>query len=621
MNIFSRLPFRRESGGEDGDSSGADGESSRLTELWRRRDVKLGALALLLVVVALGVWLGFAAVHAKSNLEQARASAQQAKEALQEGNSEDASRSAEAARFHAQAARNSTHSLPWNIASVVPWLGSPFKTAQQISDVVLGLTADVLRPSADVAAALSPERLLEAGRVNVQLLREKEPQLSSISASAARLEADANAISEPTYLSLIDDARSQLQDQTSDIAHLLENTALAARLVPSMMGADGPRTYFMGFQTNAEARGTGGLLGGFGLMRFDNGVASVDTLESNLGLSELIGGDSSLDLGREFNTAYGHLEPTTDFRNSNVSAHFPYAAQIWESMWEQLSGMNVDGVIAIDPIALSYVLGAVGPVTMPDGEVITKDNVVELTESTLYFRFPERKDQIARKSYLQSIAGEVVKKMTEQIESPRKLLDALGRAVSERRIMVWSSSPADQKLLEETPLAHVVPDDSSPYFGVVINNLAGNKLDYYLRREIEVAADGCEGDRRVSTVTVRLASEVPPGLPLPDYVGGAETLRGTGLVAPSGTMLTSVRLLATTDAELESVIVNGERAAVLTATERGHPIFEVQVVIEPGDAVEVTFRLSDPTSPGAPRVPVQPLIDNPTPVISVPECS
>ena len=33
---------------------------------------------------------------------------------------------------------------------------------------------------------------------------------------------------------------------------------LAARLAPSMMGGDGPRTYIMGFQTNAEARGTGG---------------------------------------------------------------------------------------------------------------------------------------------------------------------------------------------------------------------------------------------------------------------------------------------------------------------------------------------------------------------------
>ena len=222
--------------------------------------------------------------------------------------------------------------------------------------------------------------------------------------------------------------------------------------------------------------------------------------------------------------------------------------------------MNVDGVIAIDPVALSYMLGAVGPVTMPDGEVVTKDNVVELTESTAYSRFPT--DQTARKKYLQDIANEVVKKMTGRIESPRKLLDALGKAVSERRIAVWSSSPADQKLLEETPLAHVVPDDPAPYAEVVINNLGGNKLDYYLKEEIEYAADGCDGETRKSTVTVRLTNTAPDG-PLPDYVASsAGLLPEIPIKVPSGTMVSSVRLLATKDAKLVSALANGQRVPV-----------------------------------------------------------
>ena len=77
-------------------------------------------------------------------------------------------------------------------------------------------------------------------------------------------------------------------------------------------------------------------------------------------------------------------------------------------MWEQQSGTTVDGVIAIDPVALSFILGAVGPVTMPDGETVTKDNVVELTESTAYTRFAD--DNNARKQYLQDVAGEIVKR-------------------------------------------------------------------------------------------------------------------------------------------------------------------------------------------------------------------
>jgi hypothetical protein len=560
--------------------------------------------------------LGFRALDAKSNLEQARHSAQQAKDALLQGDTDGASRSAGNAQSHAQAARNATHSLPWNIAAAVPWLGSPFKTGQQISNVVLGLAADVLQPAADVGVVLAPDQLLAGGRLDVQTLRDEEPELSKISADAIRLDAEARAISDPRYISVLGDARSQLQRQTSDVAQLLQNTALAARLAPSLMGADGPRTYFMGFQTNAEARGTGGLLGGFGILRFDNGTPSVDTLGPNTELDKPF---TPFDLNPEYAEQYGFTNPTTDYRNSNQSSHFPYTAQIWKSMWAQQAGMNVDGVIALDPVALSYMLGAVGPITLPDGETVTKDNIVELTESTAYIRFPT--DQAARKKYLQDIATEVVKKITGPLESSRKLLDALGKAVSERRIAVWSSSPADQKLLEETPLAHVIPDDPAPYAEVVINNLGGNKLDYYLTRGIEYVADGCDGDTRMSTVTIRLKNTVPDVPALPDYVADKPGfLEGVSLNVPRGTMLTSVRLLATTDAKLVSALSNGQKLPVYTATERGHPSFEVQVAIPPGKSGELTFRLSEPTSSGAARVPIQPLVDIVTPVLSVPEC-
>jgi hypothetical protein len=612
VGIFSRTSFN-DGQNDDDDNQIEDDERSH----WlKRRNIGWAALVVLVVVVAFGCWLGFRAQTAKTSLEQARNSAQQAKETLLQGNAGDASRFAADAESHAQAARDATHSFPWNIAADVPWLGSPFKTGQQISDVVLGLAADVLQPSADAGAVLAPDRLLADGRLDIAALRNEEPALSKIAADAARLNADAKAIADPRYLSVLGEARSQLQAQTSDIAQLLGNTALAARLAPSIMGGDGPRTYFMGFQTNAEARGTGGLLGGFGILRFDNGKAAVDTLGSN---RDLIGSRATIDLGPEFDGTYGFSNVYTDSRNSNQSSHFPYAAQIWKSMWAQETGENVDGVIALDPIALSYVLGAVGSVTLPDGEVITKDNVVELTESTAYARFPT--DQLARKKYLQDIAKEVVSKVTGPVKSPRKLLDALGKAVSERRIAIWSASPTDQEILEQTPLAHVIPDDRAPYSEVVINNLGGNKLDYYLRREIEYVADACDGDTRMSTVTIRLKNVVPTDGRLPDYILGTEGLSpALGFNAPKGTMVSSVRLLATTDATLVSVLVNGEEAPIFTSTERGHPSYEVQVAIPPGQSGELTFRLSEPTAPGAPRVPIQPLVDAVAPVVSVPQC-
>ena len=605
MSVFSRNPSNRKPRG-----------NGRLRDLAQRPEAVWAGLAVLLLAVIFTGWLVYGAMQAKSSLEQSRNYAQQAKDALLSGKAEEGTRFAENAEFYAREARSSTNSLPWNIAAAVPWLGSPFKAGQQISDVVVGLTGDVLKPAAKAGVGISPDTLVADGRVNLQLLREKEPALAALSADATRLDGQASAITRPVYFSALQDARTQLQDQTTDIASLFGNTALAARLAPSMMGADGPRTYLMGFQTNAEARGTGGLLGGFGILRFDNGKPTVDTLAPN---TELAGASAAIDLGPEFNEQYGFTNPYTDFRNSNLSSHFPYAAQIWKSMWERDSGLKADGVIAIDPVALSYILGALGPVTLPDGELITEDNVVELTESTAYIRFPN--DQPARKRYLQNIANEVVKKLTGRIESPRKMLDALGRAASERRIAVWSAIPEDQKVLEGTSLAYAIPDDPAPYAEVVINNLAGNKMDYYLKREIDYSADGCDGDTRNSTVTVRLTNTAPDK-PLPDYVGGTLGLDPKlGLRVPSETMVTSVRLIATAGAKLLGVTSGDKSVPAIGHKERGHPTFEVQVAIPPGQSGDLVFRLSEPTSPGAPRVPVQPLIDAVTPRISVPECT
>ncbi|OBF41127.1 hypothetical protein A5724_06050 [Mycobacterium sp. ACS1612] len=585
----------------------------------RGRRLVAGAGLLLLLVIAFAGWLGYQATQAKSYLEQARSDAQQAKDALSKANAGEATRWADAAQEHARQAQDATHSIPWNIASVVPWLGSPFKSGQQISDVVLGLASDVLKPSVDVAEALSPEHLLSGnGRVDVALLSENARKLDEISVAATNLDAQAKSITDPAYLSAIGDARSALQTQTSDLAELLHNTALAGRLAGPMMGADGPRAYFIGFQTNAEARGTGGLIGGFGILEFNNGTASVDTLGQNIALERKY---APIDLGEEFNKEYGFNNPTTDFRNSNYSSHFPYTGRIWQSMWEQISEQRVNGAISIDPVALSYILGAVGSVTMPDGEVITADNVVELTENTSYVRFADNNE--ARKQYLQDVAAAVVRKMTGHLESPRALLDALGKSVSEGRIAVWSANPDEQRLLEETPLAHIVPDDPAPFASVVINNLGGNKLDYYLTRQIEYSAGACDSDTRKSAVTVRLTNTVPD-VPLPEYIAGSGGLRELtpDVDLPWATNATSVRLLATKGATLTGVFVNGMKVpSVFGGMERGHPTFEVQVGLQRGQPVVIRYELSEPTTPGQARVPVQPLRDDPTPKVSVPTCS
>ncbi|MGW5321830.1 DUF4012 domain-containing protein [Rhodococcus pyridinivorans] len=578
----------------------------------KRRRVQIGCGVGALVVVGFIGWLGYEGLQAKSNLEKAQDFATQAKDALLAGDTDKARVAAGDADRYAQDAQSSVDSVPWRIAGAVPFLGSPFDSTRQMTTIVSGLTEQVLLPAVDAGSAVSPDQLiLDGARINLAALRDAAPVLETTSAAISDLDEQAQNV-DSTWLGLIDDARVDLQEQVSELSGLLNNTSLAAQIAPAMLGADGPRSYFIGFQTNAEARGTGGLVGGFAILRAENGAVHVDELASN---RELRTDYEPLDLGPEFAQAYGASRPTSDFRNSNVSPHFPYAGQIWRHMWQQESGERLDGAVATDPVALSYVLDAVGPVTMPDGEKVTAENVVELTESTVYRRFAT--DNKARKDYLQTVAAGVVQKLMGSINHPRALLEALGRAASEGRLAVWSAAPETQKLIESTPLGHTVPDDPAPYAGLVVNNLGGNKLDYYLERKITYTAETCEDTTRHSSVSIQLKNNLPSE-DFTKYVAGTfDNSAGS----PFGTNLVDLGLLATQGAKLQKVTIDGTSAIAFVNTERGHPLFSVQLPVPRGEAIEVTYELVEPSVPGDARVPIQPLIDDPSVEIDVPNCT
>ncbi|WP_020110662.1 DUF4012 domain-containing protein [Rhodococcus sp. 114MFTsu3.1] len=577
----------------------------------KKRPILWAVVIVLVLVVAFVAWLAYEAVTAKSNLETTRDAANKAKDSLLDGDVAGAQAAAAEASDSAKKAQDAASSIPFSVAGAIPYLGSPLATVSDIADVVHGLAVDVLEPASAASASISPNSVIEGGgRVNLQALTDAEPVLAETSAAAEDLYAQAQAIEDPAFLGVVQDARVQLENQTHDLAGLLTNTYTASRLVPSMMGADGPRSYFMAFQTNAEARGTGGLLGGFGIIRADNGTARVDTLGAN---NELEFAEQPIDLGPEYNALWAPRNTTVDFRNSNASPNFPYAGQIWSSMWTEQTGEQLNGAIATDPIALSYILDATGPITLADGEVISGDNVVEVTLSTAYARFGD--DQIARKAYLQEIAAAVVAKMTTGVAPTRQLLDAVGRAGSEGRISVWSADPAEQEILAATKIGHALPTEPVPYANVIVNNAGGNKLDYYLARDITYTAESCNGPTRKSTVTATLTNTVDPN-GLTQYV--ASTFQPG---VPYGTNESIVYLYATQGAKILSTKVDGLSAfAVQGGVELGHPVQAAYVTVPPGESSTVTWEVEEPTVPGEALVPTQPLVDDPTITVDVPTC-
>ncbi|WP_080730402.1 DUF4012 domain-containing protein [Rhodococcoides fascians] len=605
----------------DNDDPHGDSRSSRGRSRHRRpkrtsRRI-LGGFGLLVVVaLGFGAWLAYTVNAAYTNLNQANEYAQAAKTALLSGDTSKAEDSVDDAVRTSTRAKDATDSLIWTAAAAIPYVGQPLDVVSRIADVVHGLTVDVLTPAVAVGTALDPSQLRGPdGAIDIGALRDASPALSRAAAAAAELDVQSQAIGEPAFSAQISDARTRLQDRTHELNSLLANTDIVAKVLPAMLGADGPRSYFMAFQTLSESRGTGGLIGGFGIVRAVDGAVTVDSLASN---AELRIPYDPIDLGPDFFDAYEtRFQPTQNWQNSNVSPHFPYAGQIWQSMWQQETGERVDGALATDPVALGYILDVVGPITMSDGEVIDGSNVVRVTQSDAYFRFEN--DNSARKAYLQDIAARVVAKMQGNIASPRALLEALGKAAGEGHIAVWSADAALQSILGPTKIGHEIPDSPDPYAALVVNNGAGGKLDYYLQRKVTYSAQTCDG----ATRTTHVVAELTNNAPLQDYttyIAGRQN-DSTRYDGPPGTNRSVVALYATQGATLTNATINGTPLFLLTAAERGHPVFYVPVVIEPGSTKTIEYNLVEPDVDGKASAPVQPQsVPVPTEV-DFPDCS
>jgi hypothetical protein len=382
-----------------------------------------------------------------------------------------------------------------------------------------------------------------------------------------------------------------------------------------MLGAGGKRTYLLAFQNNAEARGTGGLLGAYGTLEAVDGRLRITHLGPNTELRN----EQRLpvDLGSDYFDLYGN-DPAL-WVNSNESPHFPYAAKIWLELYRKQFGTRLDGVVAADPVTMGYLLSVTGPARLAGGDQVTGENAAALTLRDVYARFPSNNTR--RDLFLQQIARAVFEKVLSGQGEPAALVTALTRAVDERRLLVYSAREQDQSALAKTPLAGVVTQGSGAYTGLVINNAAGSKMDYYLARALRYAQGACAGARRSTTVRVTLTNTAPSS-GLPPYVtlrADGPALRGTE-PAPEGSNVSFVQVYATAGSELVSATIDGKPLQVIPGRERGKAVFTYRAVLLAGQTQNVVLNLDEPVSPGPVRILAQPLVKPMTVVADTPKC-
>lgn len=567
-------------------------------------------VVLLVVIGVLGVialWLVVRAQQAEQALTGARSGVTLMREALDTGDVQQARELLKVVQADAARAADVTGDPVFTVVAAVPVLGNTPAAVQQVSQAADDLASNVLPDLVAAGAALRPDALRTSGKeINLKTFEVAAPLLTSSAAELSRISDDVAAIDTTATPPQVSEAVVALQDQVNSTLSTTESAATGAVLVPPMLGAEGERRYFLAFQSNNEARGTGGFFGSYGIATADAGRVRIEKLAPRSELDDQVYQSMPLDFGADYAALYG--DDAASWSGANLSPHFPYAARLWLTMWQDRTGEELDGVLTTDPVALSYILEATGPVTLDDGREINADNVVAFTENEVYSLIPDDRE---RDEYLQQISSAALKTLLSGQADPRTVIDVLGRAASERRLLLYSAHQSEERALADTSVGGVIPNDDAPFAGMSLINGGGNKLDYYLSQRLDYRVVGCAPDgSRETEIVVGFENSAPDhGLPL--YVDARSDL---GL-KPDGTPrsgngdhLFYAQIYTTKGAVLTGASRDGQPIDVAQGRERGRPVYQVPVELAAGASTELTFQLTEPPTSGAPRTFLTPLV-------------
>jgi hypothetical protein len=554
-------------------------------------------------LVALGlVWIAITGLLARQQAANLDNRMQQVRVLLSEGRLADAESMARGMPAIAQRAHALTSGPAWWLAAQVPLLGDPLQVVRgttTAADQVGGVMPDLLK----VVSDLNPSKLRAAGNTLrlgplVQAVVPLQHAARVIDQGAVAL----NDLPKSTWFGAVDRGRVRVAADLEIIRGYVDAAARVADVLPTMLGKDRPQTYFIGLQNEAELRGTGGLPGAFAIAVADRGTLRFTRFESDAvllppGPDHLL--PTGLQFGPGYDSAYGPSMPTSTFVDSNVSPNFPYAARIWQAMWQRVSGQKVDGVLALDPTVLAYFLSVTGPARLPNGKVIDAATVVPLTERDEYAIFS---DNIKRKEFIVSVLRATSRKLVSGAGSGLALLQAASRAGNEQRLLAWSDDPRIEGVLTASRFAGAIPQDNQPFSGLVINNASGGKLDYYLSRSVTYERTGCSPIRDV-LVTIKLTNAAPAS-GLPAYV--VTRLDNAPPGAKPGDYRALVDLYATPGAQLQSVTLNGQPSTASVEHDVGHPIFRFDLELPRGQTTTIAVHLREPAGVGLPQIWSQP---------------
>lgn len=296
--------------------------------------------------------------------------------------------------------------------------------------------------------------------------------------------------------------------------------------------------------------------------------------------------DRAIEGQEDFLLRYDRYQPQRYFQNLTVSPDMGTTAEVSASLYEQTTGVAVDGVVVADPFALAALMELTGPIDVPSvGFPLDQDNAAEFLLRDQYVLYEGERE--ARKDRLEDVGEAAFDALTERsLPGPRELGKVLGPAVAEKRLMFFPFDSEGQGLIDDVgALGRLARPTGSDLLSVRTANLRANKIDTFVDRSITYDATYDSRTGQVDATVTVVVRNTAPSSGLPDYIIGPP-----GDEVPQGTsrMLTAIY----TPLKAQSATVDGEPAGVEPQEEVGLNVYSAALTIPPGGSVTLVVELS-----------------------------
>ena len=477
----------------------------------RRIGLVLLGIGLLFVVALVAV--------AAYRINNTRASLDNARSSLQSIENNSSELLTQQGRTHAlnvlsQAATESANAVSQNNSTAVsmlakvPFLGPQVRGINNLANDVHTLSVESIGLLNDVNS------LTEASRgttVSLPQLAALQANVQKVAASFTLMERSSGGLIDP-----IGSDRNQFNADLNKIVTKLNNGDQILSYMSTFLGSQGPRTYLLATENQAEMRDQGSVLS-VAQIHANNGNLSLDTPVDIGAYTLKTPVDYPIPPGTQ--AVFGIDQPTLLWQSANVTADFPWTGGDLLAMYRQATGISDDGVVAVDVHALAGLLSISGPVHVPGipGQV-TADNAESLLLDQLYQQYPKG-SQTARKDELAAVATATINKISSEHVDLAALAHVLADEVAGRHLLLYDIQPSLQTILTQYGASGAVDTtDPTHSFHLAVENATATKLDYFtataIRQRVVVLPSGAADVFTTVTVTNHAPSGHAPSYQL-----------------------------------------------------------------------------------------------------------